>query len=227
MRRRPAVLAVLASTVAVLASGCASTVAGSGTVAADAVRPSGARSPSGSPSGGSGGSGGDNDAGRSTLKCTGKAIAPSGAPYCFSVPSGFTDVSSSVTVDASIGNEKYRSAVSVGDRDLIIVTVYQLSVDTDGIADDTLEGELKTVLAQLASQGFTFESTEAERGKVDDARSFNYHASQAKNKLESDVYFAFRGKNEIEVNCQWQAKDAEVKRGCSAVLRSLQIKTVR
>lgn len=224
MRRRPAVLAAIASTVAVLVAGCASTVAGTGTVAADATRPRGAgtAAPSPSPSGG-----GDGGAGRSTLKCSGKAIAPSGAPYCFSIPAGFTDVSSSVTVDASIGNEKFRSAVAVGDRDLIIVTVYQLTVDTDDIADDTLEGELKTVLGQLAAQGFTFESTEAERSKVDGARSFNYHASQAKNKLESDVFFVFRGKNEIEVNCQWQQKAAEIKKGCAAVLDSLQFKTVR
>ena len=230
MRRRPAVLAAVASAVAVLTAGCATTVAGTGTVAADAARPkgAGAASPSPPPPGASGGSG-DSGSGdeRSTLKCGAKAIAPSAAPYCFTIPAGFTDVSSSVTVDASIGNEKFRSAVAVGDRDLIIVTVYQLAVDTDDIADDTLEGELKTVLAQLAAQGFTFDSTEAERGEVDGARSFNYHASQAKNRLESDVYFVFRGKNEIEVNCQWKEKEADIAKGCAAVLKSLQFKSVK
>ena len=43
------------------------------------------------------------------------------------MPAGFQDVSSSVTVDASIGKEKYRSAVALGDRDLIIISVYELS----------------------------------------------------------------------------------------------------
>jgi hypothetical protein len=219
MRRRPAVLAALAGLAAVLVAGCASSVQGTGTVAADAVKPS-AAAPSGSPSATAA-------PGRSSLKCTGKAIAPSGAPYCFGIPGGFTDVSSSVTIDTSIGNEKFRSAVAVADRDLIIVTTYSLNADTDPISADTLEGELKTVLGQLATQGFTFESTQAERGTVDGARSFGYSATQSKNKLRSRVYFVFRGKSEVEINCQWQEKQAEVEKGCKAVLDSFQFKTVR
>jgi hypothetical protein len=225
MRRRPAVLASLAGLVAVLAAGCASSVAGTGTIAADAAKPSAGQSGSGTASPSPSASGGTRD--RTTLKCAGKTIGPSGAPYCFSIPTGFQDVSSSVTVDASVGNEKYRSAVALADRDLIIITVYTLTTDTDDISADTLEGELKTVLAQLAKQGFSFESTQAERGSVDGARSFSYRAAQAKNKLESDVYFVFRGKNEVEVNCQWQTKAAEIQKGCKAVLDSLQFKTVR
>ena len=221
MRRRSA--AVLLGLSGLLA-GCASAVPGTGSVAADAAKPSGsgAASPTPGPSASSSAA-----PGRTSLKCSGKVISPAGSPYCFSAPAGFQDVSSSVTVDASIGKEKYRSAVAVAGRDLIIVTVYELPVDTDAIADETLEGELKTVLGQLAQQGFTFESTTAERGTVDGARSFQYHASQAKEMLESDVYFLFRGKNEIQVNCQWKDKRSEIDKGCEAVLDTLQFKSVK
>ena len=238
-----------------LLAGCASTVPGTGTVAADAAKPSGsaAARPTPEPSASSPAA-----PGRSTLKCSGKVISPAGSPYCFSSPAGFQDVSSSVTVDASIGREKYRSAVAVAARDLIIVTVYELPVDTDPIADETLEGELEpgehlslvhggapvgveraherghlrieTDLlkgAQLARQGFTFDSSTAERGTVDGARSFEYHAKQAKSMLESDVYFVFRGKNEVQVNCQWKDNAAEIDKGCQAVLDSLQFKSVK
>jgi hypothetical protein len=218
MRRRRAVLATLSAVVALLAAGCGGEIAGTGTVAADAVKPSPGM-PSGSPSGTAA-------PGRSALSCKGKSISPSGAPYCFVVPAGYTDVSSSVTIDTSIGNEKFRSAVAIADRDLIIVTVYGLQANTDAIASDTLEGELKTVLGQLAGQGFTFESTQAERGEIDGARSFGYRARQSKQNLESDVYFVFRGKNEVEINCQWKDKPAEVQKGCKAVLDSFQFKTV-
>lgn len=221
MRRR--FTAVLIGLCGLLA-GCASAVSGTGTVAADAARPKGSTAPSPtatpSPSGSA-------TPGRSSLKCAGRVISPSGSPYCFTSPAGFEDVSSSVTVDASIGREKYRSAVAVADRDLIIVTVYELPVDTDPIAAETLEGELKTVLGQLAQQGFAFESTTAERGTVDGARSFAYHATQAKTMLESDVFFLFRGKNEIQVNCQWKDKAAEIGKGCKSVLDSLQFKSVK
>jgi hypothetical protein len=211
-----------------LLAGCASTVAGTGSVAADAARPdgsgaptaSGSATPSPTPSSSA-------DSGRSSLSCPGTKISPAGSPYCFVTPAGFQDVSSSVTVDASIGQEKYRSAVALGNRDLIIVSVYELKADTDAIGDDTLEGELKTVLAQLAQQGFTFRSTSAAKTTVDGARSFGYHASQKSSGLESDVYFLFRGKNELQVNCQWKTKEADITKGCKSVLATLQFKSVK
>jgi hypothetical protein len=211
-----------------LLAGCASTISGTGTVAAGAKAPNASGAPAGSatptpdPSGSAG-----SDQGRSSLTCAGRKISPAGSPYCFVQPAGFQDVSSSVTVDASIGQEKYRSAVALGDRDLIIVSVYELKADTDDISDDTLEGELKTVLAQLAQQGFTFDSTSAKKTSVDGARSFGYHASQKSSGLESDVYFLFRGTNELQVNCQWKDKEADITKGCRSVLSTLQFKTVR
>jgi hypothetical protein len=208
-----------------LLAGCASTVSGTGTVAADAAKPGAGGAPTASASPSPSASG--DDTGRSSLTCAGAKISPAGSPYCFVTPAGFQDVSSSVTVDASIGQEKYRSAVALGNRDLIIVSVYELKADTDAIGDDTLEGELKTVLAQLAQQGFTFRSTSADKTTVDGARSFGYHASQKSSGLESDVYFLFRGRNELQVNCQWKTKQAEITKGCKSVLSTLQFKSVK
>jgi hypothetical protein len=209
-----------------LLAGCASTVSGTGTVAADAARPGGSGAPTASGSADPSPSS-SADSGRSSLSCPGAKISPAGSPYCFVMPTGFQDVSSSVTVDASIGQEKYRSAVALGNRDLIIVSVYELKADTDAIGDDTLEGELRTVLAQLAQQGFTFRSTSADKTTVDGARSFGYHASQKSSGLESDVYFLFRGRNELQVNCQWMTKEADITKGCKSVLASLQFKSVK
>jgi hypothetical protein len=208
-----------------LLAGCASTVTGTGTPAADATRPGSAPSASGSPGPSSSASPGA--PGRKSLSCPGATISPAGSPYCFAKPSGFQDVSSSVTVDASIGKEKYRSAVAVGGRDLIIISVYELRRDTDDISADTLEGELKQVLSQLSQQGFTFESSSAAKTTVDGARNFGYHASQKSSGLESDVYFLFRGKNELQVNCQWKDKESDIARGCKSVLATLQFKSVK
>lgn len=221
MRRR----LLLAGLGALLATGCATTVSGNGTLAEDAPRPTGS-GPSDRPSP----SNGNDDPGsgeRQSLNCEGdKIISPRGAPYCFAQPDGFQDVSETVTVDATVGNEKYRSAVAVGDRDLIIVTVYELRINTDPVSDEMLESELRGVLANLSTQGFAFDSTVAKRGTVDGARSFGYHAQQAKERLEADVYFIFRGKSEVEVNCQWKDKRAQIQRACDDVLGSLQIKSV-
>ena len=206
-----------------LLAGCATTVAGTGQPAANATKLGAGPSASASPSR----SAAPRDSGRRTLSCSGSRISPAGSPYCFTLPAGFQDVSSSVTVDASIGKEKYRSAVAVGGRDLIIISVYELRRDTDDISDDTLEGELAQVLAQLSRKGFTFDSTTADKSGVDGARSFGYHASQDSSGLQSDVYFLFRGRNELQVNCQWKDKESDISRGCKAVLNTLQFKNVR
>jgi hypothetical protein len=155
-------------------------------------------------------------------------IRPAGAPYCFALPAGFTDVSKSVTVDAGIGSERFRSGVAVSehDRDVIIVTTYELRVNADPIPDDVLESELRSVLRQLSKQGFSFDSTTARRTTVDGARAFAYHARERRGSLQADVYFAFRGRTELEINCQWRDKPGEIRRGCRSVLSSMQLKTV-
>jgi hypothetical protein len=227
---------VLAGVGAMLAAACSTTVSGQGTFAGP--EPSGA-APSGGPSSGpatgsavptepsaTGTAPGQGD--RQALSCRGgKVISPAGAPYCYLLPANFVDVTSSVTVDTSVGSEKFRSAVALADRDLIIVTVYELRLDTDEISDTALETELKSVLGQLTTQGFQFDSTTAKRVTVDGARAFGYHAREAKDKLQADVYFSFRGKTEVEINCQWQQRAADVTKGCQSVMSSLQIKSVK
>jgi hypothetical protein len=137
-------------------------------------------------------------------------------------------VSKSVTVDAGVGSERYRSGVAVSehDRDVIIVTTYELRVNVDPIPDSVLESDLTDVLAQLSKQGFTFDSKTARRTTVDGARAFAYHARQQRGPLQADVYFAFRGRTELEINCQWRDAPGEIRRGCRSVLSSMQLKTV-
>jgi hypothetical protein len=105
--------------------------------------------------------------------------------------------------------------------------VYELRRNTDDISDDTLAGELTQVLQQLSQQGLTFESTTADKTSVDGARSFGYHTSQNSTGVESDLYFLFRGRNELQVNCQWKDKKSDIGRACTSVLGSLQFKSVK
>jgi len=214
-----------------LAAGCATVVDGAGRLAEGVPTPSpGATTPSepdappytvpayptGRPT-------------RRSLACGSVGtIRPAGAPYCFALPVGFTDVSTSVTVDAGIGNERFRSGVAVRghDRDVIIVTTYELQVNVDPIPDDVLESELTSVLRQLTRQGFSFDSATARRTTVDGARTFAYHARERQGRLQADVYFAFRGRTELEINCQWRDVPGEIRRGCRSVLSSMQLTTV-
>ena len=60
------------------------------------------------------------------------------------------------------------------------------------------------------------------RTDVDGARGFTYHA-KAREGYFSDLVFAFRGKQEVELNCQYRAHQADIQRACGAILASLQI----
>ncbi len=218
---------LLAGLIAALAAACSTAVTGQGTFAGGpAPVPSGTTPaassavPSPPPTSATGG-------GRSALSCSGgTVISPAGAPYCYLLPAGFLDVSSSITVGASVGNEKFRTGVALAARDLIIVTVYQLRLDADPIPDGTLVAQLQTVLAQLATQGFTFDSTTPSTSQVDGARAFTFHAREQREQLQADVTFVFRAATEVEVNCQSQTRAADVRRGCGQVLSSLQIKSL-
>jgi hypothetical protein len=223
MRRRAATVLALAGLCSMLAAGCETAVNGRGTLA-EGASPSSTSSPSRPGTSGAGTAGSSAPSGRQSLRCPDdKVLAPSGAPYCYTLPAGFTDVSSSVTVDTRIGSEKYRTAVAVAERDIIIVSVYQLRLNTDAISSRVLERELAGVLGRLSGQGFIFDSNRPRMSWVDGARAFGYHAAELKDRLQADVYFIFRTHTEVEVNCQWQDRPAEVRRGCQQLLSSMQI----
>jgi hypothetical protein len=226
-RRGRLVLAGLAGVGAILAAACSESVSGQASFAGGTgPAPSGSAQTGSAPTAPAPGDTGQGD--RQALSCRGaKVLSPAGAPYCFPLPAGFVDVSSSVSVDTTIGSQQFRAAVAVADRDLIIVTVYDLKVDTDGVSSAALDSTLQGVLAKLANQGFAFDSTTAKRSTVDGARTFGYHAREAKYKLQADVFFTFRGRFEVEINCQWQQRQADVTRACQQLRTSLQIKTVK
>jgi hypothetical protein len=165
---------------------------------------------------------------RAAAACQGAGvIAPDGAPYCYAVPPGFTDVTASTTVATNLGNESYRSAVAITEHDLIIVSVYALREDTDTITDAALTTEIKSVLAQLAPQGVSFDMSRPKRSTVDGARAFGYHQVSAETKLAADNWFIFRGRTEIQVVCQWSEQPARISVACGQLLGSLKLKAVK
>jgi len=221
LRRLAAATTLLAAVAA-----CSSTVAGkgsfngSGTPTASA---SGTDTPTATPSATS------SDAGRSSLSCSGGTVLqPKSAPYCYLLPAGFKDVSSLTSTTVGQTGEHPSSVALASEtitptvRDLIIVLDFTLRLDTDNLSDDQLVQQLNTLITQFESQGFTFESRTPERSTVDGARGFGYHA-KAREGYSSDIVFAFRGKQEVEVNCQYKVHQADIQRACGQIMSTVQI----
>lgn len=167
--------------------------------------------------------------GRTVLSCSGGTVLqPKSAPYCYLLPSGFKDVSALTSTTVGQSGEHPSSVARAGEtitqtvRDLIIVLDFTLRLDTDTLSDDDLVQQLDTLITQFEAQGFTFDNKVPGRNTVDGARGFTYHA-KAREGYFSDIVFAFRGKQEVEVNCQYKAHQADIQRACGAILTSLQI----
>lgn len=205
----------------VLLAGCSTTIAGIPTAAGrDATSTSSDPTPTTETSGQTGTS--ESDPGTGELNCEGdNVVAPEGQPFCFDVPEGFTP--DEVTIDNQAGSAaSYSTGLSLTPRDLIVISVYELSLDSDDLSDRELIDALSAVIEQLAEQGFDFTATEPQVREVDGARAFYYTGNDATG-LFSDTYFIFRGRTELQVNCQWETMMTEVLKGCDDIRASLQI----
>lgn len=158
------------------------------------------------------------------LDCEGPdVVAPEDQPFCFTLPEGFRQ--DDVDLDNQAGSAaSYTTGVLLSDRDVIVFSVYELTLDSDDLTDEDLTDALADVIAQLAVQGFDFTQTEPQLLEVDGARTFFYTGADASG-LRSDTYFIFRGETELQVNCQWETMETEVLAGCEQVLDSLRIST--
>jgi hypothetical protein len=151
------------------------------------------------------------------------AVSPAGAPYSYTVPSGFS-VAHNITENQSVGSAAYETAVGVGKRDLLLVSVYPLKIDSSTLSDETIKQDLDALIAK------SFNATLVGSGRqpVAGRNAFVYHFTQvplsaSEGTASSDIYFLFKGSNEISVNCQWKAKEQAVKDGCAALLASLRL----
>jgi hypothetical protein len=163
------------------------------------------------------------------LSCAGGTVLqPANAPYCYLLPAGFKDVSALTRTTVGQSGEHPTSIAVAGDditqdvRDLIIVLDFTLRLDTDSLSDQDLVRQLDTLIGQFEAQGFTFDTRVPGRASVDGARGFTYHA-RAREGYLSDLVFAFRGRQEVELNCQYKAHQAAIRGACGTVLASLQI----
>jgi hypothetical protein len=224
---------VVAGLVLFVLAGCTATVNGTGSFDAagqpsatgtatpsgtDTSTPSGSATPSETPSG------------RGSLACAGgKVLSPNNAPYCYVLPSGFKDVSGLTSTTVGQSGEHPSSVavstdqISAGIRDLIIVLDFTLRVDSNDLSDEVLVRQLTALITQFEQQGFSFSTKTPERMTVDGARGYVYHA-RAKEGYFSDLVFTFRGKQEVELNCQYKLRQAQIQAGCQQILGSLQIK---
>jgi hypothetical protein len=193
-----------------LAAGCTTTVTGAAIAGSTAIGSAPAPAPT--------------PVQRTRTTCSGgTVIQPKGAPYCYLLPTGFNDATGQLTFSyESTNSSKYESAVAVGVHDAVIVAVYPLRENSDSLSASVLSDQVDTVLGQGESAGFTVAGDPVQT-TVDNTRAFRTTIKQNDGQYAATIYFAFRGFTEIEINCQYSAKQSDIERGCTSVRQTIQI----
>lgn len=148
--------------------------------------------------------------------CTPPSITVAHAPFCYTLPTGFTDFSSLKNYGKGW---TYRTLVSVGQHDLIEVFAAG-SADTDRLSEAALKAQYEKVfLLRVGALGIA-QADPAQRTSVDGARAYR-QVARYKNGVATDIVTVYRGRSVLSVQCQSQQQKAMVEAACGSVLSSL------
>ncbi len=160
------------------------------------------------------------DSGR--LHCPSGAVTDHGAPFCYRLPSGFTDDSA---LDTYGSDWPYRTLVVVAPYDLVEVLADRLDFDSDIYPDGQLRTYAEGRLVDFASTAQRT-LTGVTPTRVAQVRAFELTVSLQHGATERAI-FAYRGHTEVFIQCLQRDEPRAAKAGCAAVLRSIQIIDLR
>ena len=155
------------------------------------------------------------------LSCPAGALTAKGGSFCFQIPAGFVDGSSTATYP---GTDPVRTAIQLkgtGEtRDLIFVTSSTLDIDSDALGDAVIKASLaKALSANTSAAGITpvTQSTVAGDRAFETTLKFTDGVQQR-------YLIIFAATHRVSVSCQWHDHAASIAAACKSVLASLQIK---
>jgi hypothetical protein len=152
-------------------------------------------------------------------------IAPTGAPYSYRVPDGFAVADKITDLGSQVGSSVFETGVGIDKHNIIVVRVYRLRVDVTGVPDSAIKSELDSALQTAAgSAQITGQTRQLVAGV--NAFVYNFHRVPLTATTTGDEtnYFLFKGRNEVEVSCQWVTKRDAIQRGCRQLLASLVVR---
>ena len=156
------------------------------------------------------------------LHCKSGALTSAGGVFCYEIPDGFTNTSSTATYP---GTDKVKTAIQPSDssgsaRDLIFVTSTTLKVNSDELSDALIKTSLNQALKSGTSSS-TFSTLI--QTKVAGDRAFETTIKFTDGVMQRYL-LVFSGKTRVSVSCQWQDAKAAITAACKTVLSTMQIK---
>ncbi|GAC1478798.1 MAG: hypothetical protein PVSMB9_01620 [Candidatus Dormibacteria bacterium] len=154
-------------------------------------------------------------------------VAPAGAPYSYEVPAGFHQAL--FELPGGVGGAYVTGVDSdkTSDvRDGIFVFVSPLSESVEGLSLSDVKKGIDARMGGSDAKAQSFGSGAWVKIAGMDALEYQYIGLKTPNgPADGVVYFLFRGKNELDLNCRWVPRDkAEFVRGCDKVKQTLTFK---
>ncbi len=148
--------------------------------------------------------------------CAPTSITVAKAPFCFTLPAGFTNFSSLRNYGKGW---TYRTLVSIGQHDLVEVFA-AANADTDATSEAGLKAMYDRVfLLHKGELGIT-QAGPAQRIAVDGARAYRQVARYS-NGVSTDITTVYRGRTVLSIQCQSLDQKATVEAACASVQASL------
>ena len=145
-------------------------------------------------------------------------VSPSGAPYCYVVPPGFT------RTKATLGGADYASAVSLDNHDIIVAGVFPAPSNLDALTDRELTHAVDDLIGRENSAGFHLVSRHGKLTKPAAGRALEYRATTPTTPpITIDLFVVSKGHTKVQLNCQYTAQRAKVEAACARVLASMRI----
>ena len=149
----------------------------------------------------------------------------SAAPFSFQYPKTFSQIEANTGSEFSGRPPAWKFAIGIDGANVVVTEAYTLKRSSDSYKPAVFSDFVDAAAKQIAKNNGSHVTKESS-GKLAGLGSHVYELSENDGGLASQLIFAFRGKNQYFVRCQWDAEGSKLVRpACDQVVRTLKLKT--
>jgi hypothetical protein len=148
----------------------------------------------------------------------------SAAPYTFSYPKAFDETSPNTGAEFVDRPPTWKFAIGIDGANVVVAETYTIRRAGESYKPDAFATLVAAAARQIAkNNGSTV--TRTSTGRLGGLASHVYDLSENDGGLASRLVFAFRGRTEYFVRCQWDEEGAKLVRpACQDVVSTLRVK---
>jgi hypothetical protein len=151
--------------------------------------------------------------------------AVAAAPYTFSYPKTFVETSPNTGAEFSGRPPVWKFAIGIDGANVVVTEAYVIKRAVESYKPAAFATFVDAAARQIATNNGS-RVTKSSAGKLAGLTSHVYDLSENDGGLATRLVFAFRGKNQYFVRCQWDEEGGKLVRpACADVIATMALKT--